>query len=1023
MTPERWRRVSELFDAALRLPSAERAAHLANVCGDDVALQREVQSLLDSDDQASRFLRDATIAPPRELVSDLTGRRIGPWLVRRRLATGGMGSVWLGDRADEQFSKTVAIKVIKRGMDTEAIVRRFHHERQVLAGLDHPYVARLLDGGATDDGLPYLVMEYVEGVPIDEYCDEQMLAVNDRVRLFRKVCEAVQFAHRNLIVHRDLKPGNILVTADGTPKLLDFGIAKVLHAPDALTRSLTMTEPGAAPMTPEYASPEQIRGNAVTTQSDVYALGVILYELLCGQRPHITGDRGLTELQRAICDDEPRRPSTVIERAVEIHAADVSIRRDAYAVSTARRVDPRRLRRRLSGDLDTIVLMALRKEPTRRYASVEQFSEDLRRHLAGLPVIARADTIGYRASKFLRRHAVPVSLLTALVVSLATFAGVTAWQAAALERQRSAAVAASEKATAAGEVAQRERDRARVAAAKSENIAAYLRNMLAGIDPDTARDRDTTILREILADAEKSIDQRLADQPEVRAAIHYTIGETYRKIGRFADARRNLEASLQLHKQLAGERSLDVAMTLAELASLARDEGDYDKALPMTKQALDLLRQSLDDDSSELAAQKGNLALVLLDTGDLTGAERLFREALATQRRLLGEDAPLVLGAENNLALLLKRIGKFDDARELYQSAIDGARRSFGTMSPRLALYQANLAALQESLDEADAAEQNYRAAIAIQREVFKQGHGDLAVSLDNLGRLLASRGRPREAEPLVREALAMFRKDVGDDHPDVLFCMANLAGVLRALGQPTEAERLARIAYDGVRKQLGDEHPQTAMIGQALASALRELGRHDEALTLMRASLKLARAQLGDKHPYVVQTMRATAIVLAAMGDHAAARQMLDEAARLGEAILKPDDARLLDIRSRLAQELIAIGNAGAAEPIIRDVLRRREATLAARHELIQDARCTLGECLTALGRFDEARAALDEASQPPSFAAEPATWSEPRVVAARLALAEKSRMADEAAALRARLNAIASPQPTSTSRPDSRP
>src|SRR5215470_11210703 len=415
MNPERWRRIEELFRTVVDRPTAERDIYLTRICNGDEELRREVLSLL-ARDTSEDFIRDpiasAALAVTAESPDDLTGRRIGPYRMIRLVGRGGMGAVYEAIRDDEQFQQQVALKIIRRGMDTDFVRDRFLRERQILASLDHPYIARLFDGGATPDGLPYFVMEFVAGEPITTYCHRHELSVNEKLKLFLKVCSAVQHAHQKLVVHRDLKPSNILITEDGAsglPKLLDFGIAKLL-SPD-LSQAQTRTETALRLMTPEYASPEQARGQAVATTTDVYSLGVVLYELLTERRPFEFRTYSSTEIERAFCDTEIEEPSKVVGR-----------RTDA----------PTRLARQLAGDLDNILLMAMRNEPERRYQSVEQFSEDIRRYLAGLPVVARKDTLGYRAGKFVRRHKGVVAIL-ALLAILAVAMTV---QAARIARER-----------------------------------------------------------------------------------------------------------------------------------------------------------------------------------------------------------------------------------------------------------------------------------------------------------------------------------------------------------------------------------------------------------------------------------------------------------------------------------------------------------------------------------------------------------------------------------------------------------
>ncbi len=430
----RYHRVKELFQAALEKPAGERQAFLVAACEGDLSLIKEVEELMAMSEEAEDFIEEpafhlADQLNPKPLNAALEGRRLGNYQIIREIGHGGMGAVFLAVRADDEYKKRVAIKVIRAGSENQSIRRRFLSERQILASLNHPNIARLLDGGTTEEGVPYLVMDYIEGLAIDEYCDRNKLSTVERLKLFQAVCSAVHYAHQNLVIHRDLKPGNILVSADGTPHLLDFGIAKILN-PNLSGLTLDLTVGAMGPMTPEYASPEQVRGETLTTASDIYSLGVVLYELLTGHRPYQFQSRVPQIIAQIICEQEPEKPSTVINRwqTNPYGTADETLL-SPEIVSRTREGQPEKLRRKLRGDLDNIILMAMRKESPRRYASVEQFSEDIRRHLEGLPVIARQPTFTYQAAKFIKRNKVGVAAAT--LVLLAIIAGVfaTLWQA------------------------------------------------------------------------------------------------------------------------------------------------------------------------------------------------------------------------------------------------------------------------------------------------------------------------------------------------------------------------------------------------------------------------------------------------------------------------------------------------------------------------------------------------------------------------------------------------------------------
>ncbi|HWW82427.1 MAG TPA: protein kinase, partial [Vicinamibacterales bacterium] len=444
MTPERWLQIKAVLDTALDLPDHDRLSYLTRACGPDTSLRREVESLLEAHGRGDVVIEDLAVAFPGAAFAgatefalsgaaddtysahpshESTERQIGAYRVVREIGHGGMGTVFLAARADEAFRRQVAIKLVSRGPISDDAVQRFQSERQILADLDHPNIARLLDGGTTDDGAPYLVMEYVEGQTITEYCDARSLRTTDRLNLFRDVCAAVEYAHRRRVVHRDIKPGNILVTPDGVPKLLDFGIAKILSPNDGDGQSHQTVQL----LTPDYASPEQMTGKPITVTSDIYSLGVLLYELLSGHRPYRVDSRIPTALARAICDEQPEAPSTAIARVEDVPSTTGAgmVRLTPERVSGTRDNPPEKLRRRLAGDLDRIVLMALRKQPERRYRSVEQFSDDIARHMSGLPVVARHDSLVYRGGKFAARH--PLATAAALLLTVATLFGAAAF--------------------------------------------------------------------------------------------------------------------------------------------------------------------------------------------------------------------------------------------------------------------------------------------------------------------------------------------------------------------------------------------------------------------------------------------------------------------------------------------------------------------------------------------------------------------------------------------------------------------
>ena len=566
--PEKWDQVKELFSLALERDPEERSSFLRQACGDDDSLRMEIESLLSSFEGAATFLEDC---PAADLMSaqshSRAGRRIGAYRITREIGQGGMAVVYLGDRDDQNYRKQVAIKMVKPGIDTEQVLQRFRNERQTLATLDHSNIVKLLDGGSSEDGSPYLVMEYVEGLPIDRYCDLNKLSIEERLRLFREVCSAVQYAHEKLVIHRDLKPANILIAKGGVPRLLDFGIAKLLNPECFQTPLVTRTD--WRPMTPEYASPEQIRGRSVTTATDIYSLGVLLFELLTGHRPYRFAGQSLLEIERLVCDTDPEKPSAVISRKEErvSHDGEARTAITPESVSDLRGLQPAELQRRLRGDLDTIVMKALRKEPERRYGSVEEFSGDIELYLTGMPVKARKSTITYRGGRFLHRH--KESLAAALVV-LCTVAAIASWEVHQLSRRnapapelKNAQLQARRSVAVLGFRNLSDRsDTKWVSAALSEMLATEL----------AAGEKLRTVPGETVA--RMKIDLGLPDTasiaPEALAPVRKNLGSDFVVVGSYFDLGKDSGGQLRLDVRLQNTANGETAAAVSETSTEAQ---------------------------------------------------------------------------------------------------------------------------------------------------------------------------------------------------------------------------------------------------------------------------------------------------------------------------------------------------------------------------------------------------------------------------------------------------------------------
>lgn len=746
---ERWPEVKSLLAQALEIMPEERPALFARQ-GAEPAVIAEVEELLALGQQADGFIDEPLFSFRQPTPALEAGSRLGPWRLLRPLGQGGMGTVYLAERADGAFELTVAVKLLKIGFDSAELISRFEAERHILARLIHPNIARLLDGGTSADGRPYLVMEHVEGEPIDQHCDRRRLSTRARLELFRDVCSAVQLAHQNLVVHRDLKPANILVTAEGTVKLLDFGIAKLLAPQPAeaeAATSPTLAQLGGAPLTPRYASPEQVRGEPITTASDVYSLGVVLYELLTGHRPYRFETLTPAEVERVVCGERPPRPSTAVRRTEEVATADDGrLLLTPEAVAGLREGDVARLSRRLAGDLDTILLTALSKEPKRRFASAEQLSEDLRLYLAGLPIRSQPDAFGYRARKFLVRHALGVTLAAAGLALLLAFAGAMTWQR-------------SEIAARSREVAQ-ERDRA-------EATKEFLLELIGQTDPRLAKGQEITI--------RQALDQRSGDlaketdlAPATRADLLDALGVAYRSHGRYEKAVPLLRQALALREQELGKDHVQVAESLHNLANVERSLDRPDEAERLIRRALAIQRRAFPQGHKSLARGLNNLASLVREKAEETKgpegalfaeAETLAREGLAMKQRLFGERNGEVALSLNTLATILVRQGKPAEAEPLLRQSIALRRALDGPISPGLAKSINNLAELLATQGRLTEAEALHRESLAIRRKLYPQGHQELLASLQRLGRLRARQGDGNEAAVLAWEAREMAKQ------------------------------------------------------------------------------------------------------------------------------------------------------------------------------------------------------------------------------------------------------------------------
>ena len=864
----RWGRLRALFDAAAELPPDQRAGFLARACGDDVGLQRHVASLLAAGEATGDFLKDAVRGAAAAATPEpgfYVGRQLGAWRLIRELARGGMGAVYLAERADAEFHGTAAVKIVRDPLASDELLRRFRYEREILAALNHPNIARLYDGGTTEEGLPYLVMEYVEGEAIDAYCERRRLPLEGRISLLRTVCEAVRYAHQNLIVHRDLKPANILVTGDGIPKLLDFGIAKLLD-PGSVAYTVVETGTALRLLTPAYAAPEQVRGRPVTVATDVYALGAVLYRLLTGRAPHRFTSTAPSEIERVVCQVEAERPSLAGGRP----------RVDGDDLPPPPAVSADRLRRRLAGDLDTIALMALRKEPERRYPSVEQLSEDLRRHLEGLPVKARPDTWRYRSGKFVRRHRVGVAVVGLMVILLAGFGLTMSVQAARLARERDTVA----------------------------EVSRFLVGIFDVADPENAPG-DTVTARELLDRGVERVRTELSDQPAVQARLQFIMARVYGNLGLHAKAMELAREALGTRRRLFGERHEAVAASLDQVAGLHYELGELDSSVVLHEEALLLARDLFGKSDLRVATSTTNLAHALRARGDYGPAELRAREAVALFERLIdpGVDSEQVMLTDGiaNLAQVHHFAGHLAEADSLFRLALAQRRALRGDLHPDVGEALNNLAAVLNDEGQLAEAEAMYREALRVDERVHGPDHPDVAVTLGNLAGVLRRRGSLASADSMYRRTLAIDRAANGPGHWGVGYDLAQLGGLRFELGDVDGADTLFRAALDIYRRSLPPDNPYRIAPLLGRGAVLLRRGAAREAEPLMRRAVAIAGAALPPDHWLLAHAESHLGECLLRLDRVEEAEPLLVGSYRRLQAALSPDDARLVAARRRV--------------------------------------------------------------------------------------------------------------------------
>jgi len=896
-----WRRISAVLDAVLLSDAGDRRRVVDACCAGDVLLRADVDALLSRVDDANVFLSSFPSAVAAALVTDvdehnappMEGRRIGAYRIVRQIGRGGMSRVFLAERADGQFEQQVALKLLRPGINSALDQVRFRAERQILATLNHPHIARLLDGGMTEDGQPYLALELVDGEPIDRYCDTRSLSLRDRIQLFLTVLEATQFAHRNLIVHRDLKPSNILVSADGRVKLLDFGIAKLLD-PVAIPGEAPATRTGAVVMTPEYAAPEQVRGGPVSTATDVYALGVLLYQLLTGRRPYEVRDLSPAECERVIAEVEPPRPSTTFdlgERGT-----------DAAARARVRGLSPDRLTKRLRGDLDAIVLLALRKEQNLRYGSAEQFARDLNRHLEGRPVLAHRGSRRYRLVKFLRRHQVGVMAGAAITASLVAGAGLSLTQASRANRERNRAERVARQSKAASD--------------ESAGVTSFLLGLFEARDP-TEASGDTLSAWDLLQRGVRRADQ-LQGQPLAQARMLEVTAQAYVMLGRFDDAIALLQRSTTLRRGAGAAETAEMARALDHLADALRHGGQFVAADSAARQALAIQQRVLGLDDLAIATTLhliGNLAIY---RGDLSTAEQYHRRGLDLRQRVVGPGDSLTGTSHLLLGSTLRREGKDTAAEREFRTALATFESSTTPHEEGVADAVLHLAYLLEvHPTRFREAEPLYDRALEVRRRLYGKGHPLVAAAIGDIGDYYARvHGNYEKAEQLLNERLDIVRRSYGPAHPVYATTLGMTAESFLIMRKLDAAERLYREALAIEPRIRAADHVGIAGHKVGLARVLIERGQYDEAELLLRDAIRMHERGHGPTHSTTTIARGYLGVLLTRRGDFVSADSVLRNAIGVFERQVGRSNADLRQLYGWLADLYVARGQVAASEP-----------------------------------------------------------------------------------------------------------
>lgn len=851
MQNERWEMISRLFETALTLNEDERPAFLKEACAGDAALLREVTSLLHSDSDIHDVLQ-TSILKKNTVDTDYSGRKIGAYRIERLLAAGGMGKVFLAARQDGTFNKQVAIKIIHAGLKSTQFIERFRQERQILAALNHPNIASLIDGGLTEDGTPYLIMEFVDGIPINHYLETEQPDILKRLDLFHQICDAVGYAHRHLVIHRDLKPGNIFVDSDGRVRLLDFGIAKVFDI-DADTVQTLLPE-NAAPYTPQYASPEQIEGGPISTQSDVYALGVILYEMLSGQLPYSVENKAIWEIREVIKQEIPILPSIAAKKGTAPYPA-----------------------KRLKGDLDNICLKMLKKEPELRYESVAELQNDIKRHLADLPVRAANDNLRYRFAKFIGRHRVAAGLSFTFSIVLMVVIIIYTGQL----REETA--------------------RARAEMQKSSQVADFLIDLFDAAGPQSAKGKDATAL-DLLQNGAEKIEKSLLDQPGIQAEMFGVIGDVYRRIGSYKKAVDLKNKALEKSITLYGPKSEATARQYFELAVLYEELNDVKQAGGYFEKAQNLahyVKIKPETFIGDILLGKADLSYQL---GQFKKSDSLYRASYKRFIREGGAESVAIASALNGMAAIARRLGRYAEAEKLYLRTLKMRKKLLGDDHADVAHTLNHLARLFSAQHRYKEAEGFARQGLAIRLAIYGENHAESAASMANLAGILRANGTLMESEKYYRKVLPILEGLFGMIHPYIAGITNSLGSTLYKQGKLSEAEKMFRQSIRIGDRVFPADHVSRAYPLLGLGRLLLDRHKNRQALPMLKKAYELRKKSFGTAHLQTADAANMLARCYLQRKNYPMAKKMLTQSLKLYE---KQSNAEGLAFAQRLYSQL----------------------------------------------------------------------------------------------------------------------